>query len=651
MAFAIYEPSDCGRVDVAASSINEGTSTITFAPRTESCVLTPGGDATTLWWWFHARLTGCAGRQPTLKIPLANKFDEQDYWCFSEDDGATWTRFSSVTADATHFIYSHSAAFTADTVLIATFEPWTVAAMQTWVRSLLDNSIYAHPLSLGTDGVVGFTGGTRVHGQMPTSLAIPQMPVYGLRISNDGVPRKDKYAVVLGTFNHAGEHTGAWTFKGCVDWIVGGSDDANALLQIADFYVFPSLHPEGQLIGQTRAGTSETLNHNRNWILDSDAPIEVRIIGDAIRRAINQQVCALCVDFHANAGTGASVGATGASQIPCTSAGDADRETDFTAALVALRSDLGAQASAGTSTGYFANLLRQQFGAIVATTMESRTTISGTGGILGTAAAEEFGQQIGQAIYDWMSALTADRNAGTLHRNSDLSLGDTTNWVVGGAATSAVIASFVDGPDHALQLTGAGVAVGNGVVGFNVATADFKLGTYCQDVEVSFWFTFAAVTNEGEAALRFVIDNTTITEATGTWFNFKIMKVGTDYVLHTNNGGSWVARITGLAANTTYHAQFLVVGYGTANCNRAVTIRDEDGGVVGSLCGNVDILTGNQNDAIASVQFPTGLSPTNMVFKIADVRIGPPRYGCRLDAGRYRFTAASLGRVGKTGYA
>ncbi|KAM6160872.1 cytosolic carboxypeptidase 2 [Erethizon dorsatum] len=126
-------------------------------------------------------------------------------------------------------------------------------------------------------------------------------PVYLLTITNPAPgPRQAaaKRAVVLSARVHPGESGGSWVMRGFLDFILGGSPDAQLLRDLFVFKVVPMLNPDGVIVGNHRCSLAgQDLNRHYRTLLKDAFPC-VWYTRNMIRRLLEEREVLLYCDFH-----------------------------------------------------------------------------------------------------------------------------------------------------------------------------------------------------------------------------------------------------------------------------------------------------------------------------------------------------------------
>uniref|UniRef100_H0V210 Cytosolic carboxypeptidase 2 n=1 Tax=Cavia porcellus TaxID=10141 RepID=H0V210_CAVPO len=126
-------------------------------------------------------------------------------------------------------------------------------------------------------------------------------PVYLLTITNPAPgPRQAaaKRAVVLSARVHPGESGGSWVMRGFLDFILGGSPDAQLLRDLFVFKVVPMLNPDGVIVGNHRCSLAgRDLNRHYRTLLKDAFPC-VWYTRNMIQRLLEEREVLLYCDFH-----------------------------------------------------------------------------------------------------------------------------------------------------------------------------------------------------------------------------------------------------------------------------------------------------------------------------------------------------------------
>ncbi len=211
-----------------------------------------GGDQ---WRWLYFRADDVANQKPTFRIPanfagganrLANhkmvySYDETN-WHFFDDNRVT---------PANQFEFSNVAPFTQDRVFVAYAIPYPYELSVRHTQEVLSTEWASPTPSADADGVLGQSPG----GVDDLGRTVAPKDLFGYRITNPNTddPNRAKHKVVLASGLHANETLGTHTFEGLVNWLVSDDPRAGSLRNVAEFYAYPVLNPDGRFAGQNRA--------------------------------------------------------------------------------------------------------------------------------------------------------------------------------------------------------------------------------------------------------------------------------------------------------------------------------------------------------------------------------------------------------------
>ncbi len=130
---------------------------------------------------------------------------------------------------------------------------------------------------------------------------VPQHNLYAYKIT-DPAAAGNKTKVVIDTGNHNTETPGSWTFQGMVDFLVSSEPAAIWLRQVAEFYVYPLVNPDGRYTGTGRGNPEMTAegfgtDHNRVWNTQGQGLSTIDALTTAMQNDTGGDVDYL-LDFH-----------------------------------------------------------------------------------------------------------------------------------------------------------------------------------------------------------------------------------------------------------------------------------------------------------------------------------------------------------------
>jgi hypothetical protein len=246
--------------------------------------------------WIHCKATGVLGLNPLFRIPndhpAGSTLGDNHRYVYSYDQ-QNWFFFDNGENSAGFYRFNNSAPFTQDVIWFAYGLPYswddTVQHM-----AAVSTSPYVSPTpSADANFILGYSNdGTLFDLGRP----VPQLPMYGYLIRDASAPGP-KTVVVLTTGNHPNETTGQYTFQGMVDFILSADPRADALRQVADFYVYPQNNPDGKWAGHARSNPENpNIDHNRDW----DDPVlftDLTVLTAAMQADTNSSAD-FFIDFH-----------------------------------------------------------------------------------------------------------------------------------------------------------------------------------------------------------------------------------------------------------------------------------------------------------------------------------------------------------------
>lgn len=309
-----------------------------------------GGGTTERYSFFYGEIGGANGKTPTFTLPNTQIDTSGGYRFyplrtgfapyFSVDGGSTWTAFANSAASGNNWQFSHTSAFTSDSVLISFYKPYRLSdfssALTSWKAAHNDRVHYT------TSGSGTFTVATAENYTNDDGAQTGQA-FLAAKITDDASSPsggKRNFVVFLGM--HPDEDVGHWVGHHAVDWLVTSSDaKAVALREFFNVYVYytnPNGKTGGGLSGSFDAD-HPTYNANRRWldtpdVLDIQAKLKPVIATDTggIIHAFH--------DFHSapNMDTSAPSADIGYYDAP-------DSETDWVSAYDAYLTKLSSYAS------------------------------------------------------------------------------------------------------------------------------------------------------------------------------------------------------------------------------------------------------------------------------------------------------------------
>ena len=113
----------------------------------------------------------------------------------------------------------------------------------------------------------------------------------------------ERKAVIIIGRQHPGETVGSYVVKGCIDFLMGNSEEAKKLREIYVFKIVPMMNPDGVLVGNSRTSFAGC-DLNRRWGKPNEIiHPEVYNTKEMILKLSNQRNIAFIVDCHGHFGT------------------------------------------------------------------------------------------------------------------------------------------------------------------------------------------------------------------------------------------------------------------------------------------------------------------------------------------------------------
>ena len=113
----------------------------------------------------------------------------------------------------------------------------------------------------------------------------------------------DRQAVIIIARQHPGETVGSYVIQGCIDFLMGNSEEAKKLREIYLFKIVPMMNPDGVLVGNSRTSFAGC-DLNRRWGKPSEIiHPEVFFTKNMILKLTLQRNIAFIIDCHGHFGT------------------------------------------------------------------------------------------------------------------------------------------------------------------------------------------------------------------------------------------------------------------------------------------------------------------------------------------------------------
>lgn len=258
--------------------------------------ITPVRHWSSNWAWWAIRSKHWEGKTPHFLIAKSAHYsmditERLAVWG-TNIDGDIWHDFDSVTEDANDVIFYNNTPFPAGTIYIAALPMYPFSRIQRKMSEWAADARVTQTSST-TNFVLGHaTSRALGDGSGRTS---PPLPFYGFKISKANSNTKNK--MVITAYSHPSETHGPFQLEGAMDWMLGGSVEAELLLDWFDVYVYPCINPQGVEGGWFRS-SPQTPNDDNNRIWDTTGVNEAV---DAFKTAMAADVggdMEIGIDFH-----------------------------------------------------------------------------------------------------------------------------------------------------------------------------------------------------------------------------------------------------------------------------------------------------------------------------------------------------------------
>lgn len=381
---------DVSRTVISGAATATPTFTIYAEPGTNISPSTP----TNIYYGFSFRVDGVNGKTPTFVLAEDDPFrvnspaDSSYRPWFTYDDlaslTATWTRFANNTVSGGDLSFSHSGAFSSDTVYIGHRPQYPTAKARAFVDSIKANAyVSMPPSSSGADHVYfTTTATTKVDGSVQPSVDLLSVRITDSTASPDD--GSDKIHVTVTAGQHAGEVQAMWALQNYIEDLLSASADGVFARKhmIHDFYfIINSTGRDGGAYRGTLQSGQEAVDTNRVWDDTPPALEEINATKNAISTDSSNAFHVL-FDFHGRGELAPAVfGHTGT------------RDDNYIANIQAIMPSV-LDVTSGEDSGIITVWARATTGVLLATTLE------GDGIVSDIAEYETFGEAALGALVD-----------------------------------------------------------------------------------------------------------------------------------------------------------------------------------------------------------------------------------------------------------
>lgn len=245
-----------------------------------------------LWWAF--RSGQFAGKTPHFVVTNTHRrvapatSERMCVWARSADTDV-WYDFDNVTVGASDTEFYNNSPFPSGTIYVASLPVYNYARSARVFASWLTDA-------RGTDltDTTLLTARASVDGRTASALPI----LAGMWTNNSG---NTKNKLIFASGNHPDETTGRLALEGVMAWLLGGSVEAEFLLDWFEVYVYPNINPQGVEMGYFRS-SPQTAASDNNRLWDTTGTNEAVDLVKTRMAADTGGAAAVGIDFHSAAG-------------------------------------------------------------------------------------------------------------------------------------------------------------------------------------------------------------------------------------------------------------------------------------------------------------------------------------------------------------
>lgn len=234
---------------------------------------------------LHVRVVNTANQSPVFTIFDSVGFQLRSYhhMVYSEEGTRAWSHFDTAYKSGTqsYYHFHNHLPFTADTIYIAYWVPYTYSDLQAYLSSIQSDS-----------SVQIWSAGSSIQGRV----------LYGFSITDTSYLDCYKQEVVITARQHPIEHINGYFVEGMANYLLSSDSIAEDLRRRYKFLFYPMCNPDGVVNGSGQNVLGQGLN--REWA-DSTNPggtPEVDSIKQDIWHKTNGSFD-FGIDIHSNAGS------------------------------------------------------------------------------------------------------------------------------------------------------------------------------------------------------------------------------------------------------------------------------------------------------------------------------------------------------------
>lgn len=259
-------------------------------------IIDPQNSFNYYWWWYAFSSRKFGGKTPTFKINRSYYFQTAAniyrFGCYATSlDTDNWIDFGTPTIGSTYIQFTATSPLPSGKLYFAHMPIYPFLRVARKVTEWRTHA-YVSDTTSSTNGILGYST-QRIN--TLDGKVIPSLPFYGFKLSKNSGYTKN--VAVLSGGLHPGESIGRFAFEGAMDWLTGGSTEAEVLLDWFDFYIYPCLCPDGIYAGLFRGSPQNlTLDYNRNW--NTAGALEGIDLLKTAMPADTNSVVDVVMDFH-----------------------------------------------------------------------------------------------------------------------------------------------------------------------------------------------------------------------------------------------------------------------------------------------------------------------------------------------------------------
>jgi hypothetical protein len=241
-------------------------------------------------------MAGYGGTTPHFLIAKANRRGAPyaganlAVWSAAADTD-TWNKFVNQSTGATDIEFSNNDPFPAGLIYVSYLPMYPFSRVQRKMGQWAASDARISNTTSTTNFIISnLTARATVDGR-----TAPALPLYGFKLTNTSGFTKNKMILTAGS--HPDETQGAYQLEGAMSWLLGGSAEAEFLLNWFEVYVYPCVNPQGIWAGYFRS-SPETPASDNNRIWDTTGTNEAV---DAFKTAMNTDTggtIEVGIDFH-----------------------------------------------------------------------------------------------------------------------------------------------------------------------------------------------------------------------------------------------------------------------------------------------------------------------------------------------------------------